>query len=149
WPRTDTPTPETYTLSLHDALPICRVERGHRARHRAGDGLLERGQVRHLGDQGGLVVERGAHRRQGARGDDVLGVLADQEAQEVECGGLVLGEGADRGVVAAEGGGADTVLTRQRGDPEVVLDQRTLAARVTEGGRPATHEQQVALGEGV
>src|SRR5690606_39684313 len=83
WPRTDTPTPETYTLSLHDALPICRVERGHRARHRAGDGLLERGQVRHLGDQGGLVVERGAHRRQGARGDDVLGVLADQEAQEV------------------------------------------------------------------
>src|SRR2546426_11299335 len=31
----DTATTEIYTLSLHDALPICRVPRGRRARGRA------------------------------------------------------------------------------------------------------------------
>src|SRR5439155_27155989 len=35
---TDTPTPEIYTLSLHDALPISGRERLHRPRPQAGDG---------------------------------------------------------------------------------------------------------------
>src|SRR2546430_6352106 len=40
----DTATTEIYTLSLHDALPICIDERGHERGHRVGmDGLAPAG----------------------------------------------------------------------------------------------------------
>src|SRR5439155_3769938 len=53
----DTTTSETYTLSLHDALPIYLLQPGHalRARHpadRGGDGLVHGGRRLCAGDVG-------------------------------------------------------------------------------------------------
>src|SRR5260221_952114 len=42
----DTATTEIYTLSLHDALPICRLPRLYRDRHRARRRGQHRGQDR-------------------------------------------------------------------------------------------------------
>src|SRR2546429_2572059 len=58
----DTATTEIYTLSLHDALPICLTLRGDL--HRAVGGLHRRGPVReHLCDETGAAHGRGQRGR--------------------------------------------------------------------------------------
>src|SRR3712207_6983320 len=61
----DTATTEIYTLSLHDALPICAVVRGHRG-DRGGVRDLERLAVRD-GPAAEAVARRAAPAPPGAR----------------------------------------------------------------------------------
>src|SRR5690242_21301755 len=62
-----TATPEIYTLSLHDALPICRAsargERGGAARARAGGGGPRRGARAGRRPGGGTPALAGARPR--------------------------------------------------------------------------------------
>src|SRR3712207_7632076 len=62
----DTATTEIYTLSLHDALPICPRQRGHRAprarRRRRGDHAVERSSVRD-DVEARACAAHGVHRR--------------------------------------------------------------------------------------
>src|SRR6266550_9374775 len=64
----DTATTEIYTLSLHDALPICSLSLRRRRVHRADS--LERGRDRDAGAEAvdGRTVP--PHGRRGARHDD-------------------------------------------------------------------------------
>src|SRR2546426_7424441 len=70
----DTATTEIYTLSLHDALPICRHGGGHRLRTRAGQPRA------HL-DGGEVHVREVAHRQRSVGHDP-----EDEDAHHDECG---------------------------------------------------------------
>src|SRR2546421_4414656 len=117
---------------------------GDRVVHR----LLEDGQVRELLEQLGVVIQAGVHRRLGGLLQvQLLLRLAGQELDERQRAALVLGELADRQVVAAEAGLADAVETGQRADGELAGD---LAGAVRGAGqlvlvRPLPVEDQLAV----
>src|SRR5690242_21889601 len=67
----DTATTEIYTLSLHDALPICESADGLRARRGVGDGL---GEHRVVVDADGVAVAvAGVEADAGRQGEAVQG----------------------------------------------------------------------------
>src|SRR5688572_31627322 len=74
----DPATPEIYTLSLHDALPICAVDSQRRARHRRSRPLL--GERRAA--SGGC--DRGSLAALGRRCSSLLGRRSEEHTSELQ-----------------------------------------------------------------
>src|SRR6266540_3048740 len=95
--------------------------------------LLQGREEGELRDQLGVVVQGGPRRRVPGQADHLLGVvLVGRELHELDRGRLLLGEGADGEVQAAQRAGAGAGEAGQRGDADLALD---LVRRVGLGGQ--------------